>query len=226
MKSSLILSKGSLALLLAIIGTVTAFIGWRSSSDTSVQTPAEIEDYLFWEARELTSFHLEAAGNKTFNLESLKGKWSFIFFGYTHCPDICPAALNVMGAVFNILESNPAIAAKIQGIFVSVDPKRDTPELLKKYVSYFNEGFSGVTGNPAQVDTLTRQIGALYFIDSKNVEDTGYDVTHNSTIFLVDPQGRLYGRFPQPQIPQTIADTFIKIHAFYHKQVEKRWSFF
>ena len=226
MKRERILSKGSFALFLAITAAAIAFFGWRLSSDTTVQTPAEIEDYLFWEARELTAFNLVAAENKAFNLESLKGKWSFIFFGYTHCPDICPATLSEMGAAFSILESNPVIFPEIQGIFVSVDPKRDTPELLKEYVSYFDDEFSGVTGNTAQIDVLTRQMGALYFIDSENAEDTSYNVTHNSTIFLVDPKGRLYGRFPPPQIPQMIADKFTKIHAFYNKQTEKRMAFF
>jgi protein SCO1/2 len=226
MKRKLFLSKGSLAFLLAISVAVTLFFGWRLDSDTIVQAPPEIEDYLFWEARELKPFTLVASGNKSFNLESLKGKWSFIFFGYTHCPDVCPATLSVMGAAFSMLERNPVVAPEIQGVLISVDPKRDTPELLKEYVSFFDDGFLGVTGSTAQIDGLTRQVGALYTLNSENAEDDNYSVTHNSTIFLVDPRGRLFGRFPPPQDPQVIADTFIKIHAFYNQQAEKRWLFF
>ncbi|MDX8411148.1 MAG: SCO family protein [Mariprofundaceae bacterium] len=199
---------------------------WRPNSDLSIQTPTDIEDYLFWEARELTPFKLTAADNKSFNLDDLKGKWSFIFFGYTHCPDICPTTLNVLAATFEKLARKPAVAPEIQGVFVSVDPKRDTPELLKKYVSYFDDGFSGITGSTAQIDALTRQVGALYALHSENEKDTSYEVTHNSTIFLIDPEGRLYGRFPPPQVPRVIADTFVKIRAFYEEQVEARSLFF
>lgn len=226
MKRKRLLSRVSLALFMVISVAVTAFVGWRLSSDTIVRAPVEIEDYLFWEARELTAFNLVAADNKTFNLESLQGKWSFIFFGYTHCPDVCPATLSIMGAAFSMLKRNPAAVPEIQGIFVSVDPKRDTPEVLKKYVSYFDDGFAGVTGSKAQIDVLTRQMGALYFVDPETVEDASYEVTHNSTIFLVDPRGRLYGRFSPPLDPQVIADIFVKIRAFYNDQAEKRWFFF
>lgn len=188
MKRKQLLIRGGLALLLAITVAGTLFFGWRLNSDTTIRTPIEIEDYLFWEAKELKAFTLVAADNKTFNLESLKGKWSFIFFGYTHCPDVCPATLNVMGSAFSMLERNPAIAPEIQGVFVSVDPKRDSPELLKEYVFYFDDGFSGVTGSTAQIDAFTRQIGAFYALNPKSAEDTSYSVTHNSTIFLVDPR--------------------------------------
>ena len=227
MKRKQLLFRGGLAFLLAIIVAITLFFGWRFlGSDAVVRTPAEIEDYLFWEAKELTAFSLKVADNKIFNLESLKGKWSFIFFGYTHCPDICPATLSVMGAAFSMLERNPAVAPEIQGVFVSVDPRRDTPELLKEYASYFDDGFSGVTGSTAQIDAFTRQMGALYVLNSESADDVNYSVTHNSTIFLVDPRGRLYGRFSPPQDPLVIANIFVKVRAFYNQQAEKRWLFF
>ncbi|MDX8403577.1 MAG: SCO family protein [Mariprofundaceae bacterium] len=226
MEKRRLFSKKSLVLFLAITMATAIFFGWRLSTTTVVKIPTEIEDYLFWEAKDLTSFDLMAPDNKTFNLENLKGKWSFIFFGYTHCPDVCPATLSVMGAAFGALAHNPVVASEIQGIFISVDPKRDTPELLKKYVSYFDDEFLGLTGSKNQLDAFTRQIGALYFIDSKNVKDASYDVTHNSTIFLIDPQGRLYGRFSPPQDPLVIANIFVKIRAFYNDQAEKQWLFF
>jgi protein SCO1/2 len=222
-------SRAVVALLLLIAMAVTAFFAWRSSSEIIVKAPEDIEEYLFWEARDLVDFKLTSAGNKTFNLDDMKGKWSFIFFGYTHCPDVCPATLMQLSTVFRILEHNPAIFPQIQGVFISVDPKRDTPELLKDYVSYFNAGFIGLTGSKARIDAFSRQIGVLYSFNSENSEGSdndSYEVTHNSTIFLIDPQGRLYGRFPPPQAAQEIAGVFIKIHAFYQQQVEKRWPFF
>lgn len=222
-----VLAKRSLALLLAVAVAVTAVIGWRLSHNTAVKPPEEIEDYLFWQAKDLTDFKLIGANSKTLVLNDLKGKWSFIFFGYTHCPDVCPLTMGVLGQAFRLLEKDPGASQEIQGIFISVDPKRDTPELLKEYVAYFNNKFMGVTGDTAQLDAFSRQIGALYTIHPKEPEKTGdnYLVSHNSTVFLVDPQGRLYGRFPPPQAPQEIAEVFIKIRMFYNERSKKRWFF-
>jgi protein SCO1/2 len=221
------LTKRSLALLLAIAVAVTALIGWRLSHEPVVRPPEDIEDYLFWQAKDLTGFKLMGANSKTFGLDDLKGKWSFVFFGYTHCPDVCPLTLGTMGKAFKLLEGSPAVYQEIQGIFISVDPQRDTPESLKEYVSYFNNKFLGVTGDTAQLDALTRQMSALYTIHAKDPKKSDtYLVSHNSTIFLVDPQGRLYGRFSPPQVPEEIAGVFLKIRMFYIERSKKRWNFF
>ncbi|MCR4304573.1 MAG: SCO family protein [Gallionella sp.] len=223
-----VFAKRNLALLLAVAVAVTAIIGWRLGNNTVVQPPEEIEDYLFWQAKDLTDFKLTGANNKTLALNDLKGKWSFIFFGYTHCPDVCPLTMGVLGQAFKQLEKDPAASQEIQGIFISVDPKRDTPELLKEYASHFNNKFTGVTGDTAQLDAFARQMSVLYTIHPKEPGETGdsYLVSHNSTIFLVDPQGRLYGRFSPPQAPQEIAEKFIKIRMFYNERSKKRWFFF
>jgi len=217
-----------IAILLPVFLAVTALCVWRLGSEVNVKAPEEIEDYLFWEAKELADFKLTAAGNKTFDLDNMKGKWSFIFFGYTHCPDVCPTTLMQMGAAFKLLEYDPTIYPEIQGVFISVDPKRDTPELLKDYVTYFNPGFIGLTDNKARIDAFSRQIGALYSFhsESKDGDENTYEVTHNSTIFLIDPKGRLYGRFAPPQAAPEIASKFIRIRKFYKQQEEKRWSLF
>lgn len=227
-KQNLLLAKKSLALLLVIALSITAFIGWKLSHDPVVKAPAEIEDYLFWQARELTDFKLIGGNNKTFGLNDLKGKWSFIFFGYVHCPDVCPLTMGILGQAFRLIEKDPAAYQDIQGVFISVDPKRDTPELVNEYASYFSSKFTGVTGDVAQLDAISRQMSALYTIHPKEAQDSGdnYLVTHNSTVFLVDPQGRLYGRFPPPQLPQEIAEVFMKIRTFHNERSNKRWDFF
>lgn len=226
-QSGLLSKKRNLAILLATIALATiaviAVTGWRQSKEVLVKPPEEIEDYLFWQAKDLTDFKLNGSDNKIFGLNDLKGKWSFIFFGYTHCPDVCPLTLGIMGQAFKLIEKNPDVSQEIQGVFVSVDPKRDTPESLKEYVAYFNNKFAGITGETSQLDALSRQMSALYTIHPKEPGKSGdaYEVTHNSTIFLVDPKGRLYGRFPPPQTPQEIAGVFIKIRTFYNEGVKK-----
>jgi len=226
-KQSSLLTKRNLAFLLVIALSATAIVGWKLSHDQVVKAPAEIEDYLFWQTKELTDFKLTAANDKTLNLDALKGKWSFIFFGDTHCPDVCPLTLTILGQAFKILEKNPVVLPEVQGVFISVDPQRDTPESLKEYVSYFNDRFIGVTGSTAELDNFSRQMSALYTVHPKEADqpDGTYLVSHNSTIFLVDPQGRLYGRFPPPQTPKEIAGVFMKIRAFYNERNNKRWAF-
>ncbi|MDO8261746.1 MAG: SCO family protein [Gallionella sp.] len=222
-----VLTRKGLAFLLAVAVAssvaISVFISLRPGNDAVVKPPEEIEDYLFWQAKDLTDFKLIGADSKTLVLNDLKGKWSFIFFGYIHCPDVCPLTMGILGQAFKLMEKNPAAYQEIQGIFISVDPKRDTPELLKEYASYFNNKFTGVTGDTTQLDALSRQMSALYTIQPKDPGKPGdnYQVTHTSTIFLVDPQGRLYGRFPPPQLPQEIAEVFIKIRTFYNERVKK-----
>ena len=122
------------AVLLSVILTIAAIFVWRSGAGDIVKAPEEIEDYLFWEAKELADFKLTAADNKTFDLDSLKGKWSFIFFGYTHCPTICPTNLQHMAQALEQLGDE---AVQIQPIFITIDPARDTPGVLKDYVAKF-----------------------------------------------------------------------------------------
>lgn len=221
-------------LLLAIAVIVSAMMSRQTGDKVVVKHPEDIADYLFWEAKDLTEFKLAGANGTTFGLNDLKGKWSFIFFGYTQCPDVCPLTMGILGQTFKILEKNPAAFQEMQGVFISVDPKRDTPESLKEYVSYFNNKFIGVTGDKEQLDALSRQMSVLYAInskepakDAKEPQKEGgsgkeeYTVTHSSTIFLIDPQGRLYGRFPPPQLPQEIAQAFVKIRMFYNEGVKK-----
>ncbi len=219
---------GSFALILFFTVAAAAFFAWKTNSNEHIKAPEELEDYLFWQAKQLGDFTLIGADNQRLDLDSLKDKWSFVFFGYTQCPDVCPMTLAVLGSAFTLLEQKPDIHMEIQGIFVSVDPKRDSPERLREYASYFGSEFSGFTGSTEQINVFTRQMGALYAVhDAEPGDDPDtYLVTHNSAIFLVDPRGRLYGRFPPPLDAQNIADTFIKLRAFYKEQDDKRWSLF
>lgn len=216
--------KGTIAIVFIIV-TTAAVYSWQSGFDDTVRPPEAIEEYLFWNPKPLDDFTLEAANNEQVTPENFLGKWSFVFFGYTHCPDVCPITLGVMSATIRSLEVNPDIASELQGVFISVDPDRDSPEHLKKYTSYFHPKFIGVTGDTTQIDAITRQMSALYAIhnDSSNEQ---YQVSHNSTVFLIDPKGRLYGRFPPPHSSEEIATAFTGIRTFYNTREKKWWSLF
>lgn len=116
----------------------------------------------------------------------LKGKWSLVFFGFTHCPDYCPTTLGVMDAVQEGLGKD---AEKLQIVFVSIDPERDTPQLLKDYLSSegFPDGVIGLTGTPEQVAEAAKVYRAYY---QKVGEGEGYTMNHSLTVYLMGPDGQ------------------------------------
>lgn len=156
-------------------------------------------------------FSLTDHRGNIFTEKDLQKKWSFIFFGYTHCPDVCPSTLNKMASIFSALEKNGDINTSF--IFVSVDPKRDDAETLAKYVSYFNDSFLGLTGKEAEIKEFTRQVGTFYMIseetDGKTEND--YQMDHSASILLFDPLGRQVARFSAIQKADSILADFRKI---------------
>ncbi len=202
-----------LPILVAIISIAIGVWASQTAFKKPAAIPQNLQATLLDIAKPLTAFSLIDHNNKTFNLQSLKGKWSFLFFGYTHCPDVCPLALQVMRSVWKQPQLKSAIASNLKMIFVSVDPDRDKPELLKSYVQYYNPAFIGVTGNPDEIDKLTNQLGILYGFDEPN-ENGDYNVSHSGQIILIDPQGNMRAVFSSPLTPQSIAKDFIEIQKY------------
>lgn len=179
--------------------------------------PPELIGVLRPEFRALYPFELKDHNNTKFDLDRLQDKWTFVFFGYTSCPDICPTTLHVLSSVQTLLkdETNDDPANR-QVVFISVDPKRDTPESLATYVSYFNSNFIGATAEKEDIDNLARQFGAGYSFEAETSPGQ-YLVAHTSAIFLVDPYGRLVATFSQPHYPKTITSQYEKIRAYFHQ---------
>lgn len=144
-------------------------------------------------ASPLPEFRLHDQNNQVFDLARLRGKWSFVFFGYTHCPDICPTTLVVLRDVQKIAGGKEQ---GVQYIFVSVDPDRDKTATLKNYASYFHPEFIGATGGHGELMRLTRALGAYY--ESGEAQNGNYEVHHSAAIFLIDPEARLRALFAGP----------------------------
>lgn len=176
--------------------------------------PQGLEATVLDKARPLGPFTLLDHNNQAFTDQTLKGHWSFMFFGYVHCPDVCPIALKVMQDAWKQMPHDPTDPAAPQMFFVSVDPDRDTPELLKQYVRYFDPRFIGVTGKADEIDKLTGQLGILYGFEDKDAEGN-YNVNHSAQFVLIDPQGRLRAVISPPHVPATIASNFQTIRNYY-----------
>jgi protein SCO1/2 len=163
----------------------------------------------------LQPFKLTDHNNAVFDEQKLQGKWSFVFFGYTSCPDVCPATLYVLSSVHGLLVDEIGKTPEdMQVLFISVDPARDTPEKLAEYVTYFNKDFISATAEKTEIDKLARQFGAGYIFEEE-VAAGIYNVSHTSAIFLVDPFGRLAATFSQPHQPTTIVSLYKKIRTYF-----------
>jgi len=134
-------------------------------------------------------FSLQGEGNKVITQNDLKDKTVLMFFGYASCPDICPTT---MAQLTEVLEKIGDLSKDVRIIFVSVDPHRDTPDVLQAYVNAFNKNAIGLTGNERQIADLSRRYRVAYQIEKPKVGDDAniYDVTHSRGVFIFDRNGR------------------------------------
>ena len=126
-----------------------------------------------------------------------EGQWDLVFFGFTHCPDICPTTLQVLSTAKTALEERghsplPRI------VLVSVDPERDTPEIMSQYVDYFGEDNLGITGSLEEVRKLTSGLG-IYF-EKQSADGDDYVVDHSAAVLVIDPDGGFHALFSGPHV--------------------------
>lgn len=159
----------------------------------------------------LEAFSLVDHRGQPFDLDSLKGRWTFLFFGFTHCPDMCPTTLAAMNSVDRRLRETSGRGTEARFVFVSIDPERDTVAELAGYVPHFNRDFIGLTGEPAQLRALAQPLGVMYARLAEQGDTAGYMMEHTTSIFLVDPEARWQAVFSPPHDPAGIADAFLKI---------------
>jgi len=164
-------------------------------------------------AKALAPFDLTDDQGHPFGPAQLKGHWTFMFFGYTHCPDVCPNALSMLRSMVAQLHKTAGAMDHTRVVFVSVDPQRDTPKVLGQYVRYFNPDFLGVTGTPDALAGLTRQLGVVYKREPGGGEN--YTIDHSAGIMLMDPDGHYTAYFAPPQDARAMAADFIKIRRYY-----------
>ncbi|NOZ52339.1 MAG: SCO family protein [Gammaproteobacteria bacterium] len=206
------------------IGIMAMSSFWYSPAwATTATIPANLKNMVIESPVQLKSFELMNHQREPFNRKNLEGKWTFIFFGYTHCPDICPVTLSELNTAADQISAkqNTAKAANdIQYVFVSVDPGRDTIDELAEYISYFNKEFIAITGMKEQLTQLTSQLGVKFKVGDGT--STQYFVSHSSRVLLIDPQARYYARFRAPHYSEEIIDGFNKIRDFYQIQMNPK----
>lgn len=143
------------------------------------QTPREIDSFTFTDEK----------GN-SFSKAQLNNKWSFIFLGYTSCPDVCPTTLQNLNFIYKDLI---AIANNSQVMFVSADPQRDSVEKLSQYIAYFNPNFKALRAEHDVLFPFSRNLGLMYAITGESNENYGVD--HSASIILINPNGQVAASF-------------------------------
>ena len=153
-------------------------------------------------------FRLVDQNGKTVTDGDLKGKWSLVYFGYTHCPDACPTALNDISIALDGL--GPKRDA-VRPVFITVDPERDTAEVLKAYVTSFDAPIMALTGTPEEIAQAAKEYRVYY---AKHPEAGGdYSMDHSSVIYVMDPEGRFTASFTHEDTPEDIAERLKKLLA-------------
>jgi protein SCO1/2 len=173
--------------------------------------PLEIDGYVLATPRDLPPVELVDEHDEPFRPHDFLGHWSFLYFGYTYCPDICPLALVELAKVKRELKAD-GISQPSVFYFVSVDPRRDTPARLREYVAYFDPQLRGLTGAPAALSALAQATDTLFDVPEDSAGDN-YLVSHSSNVVLLDPNGRVHAVFAAPHDPSRLAADFAKIVA-------------
>jgi len=212
MKKSDSISLSKYIILIVILGAIAFVAGiWLGHSQQKPLAEQVKVATVLPQGRVLSAFQLKNSNGQPFNNQSLVGHWTFLFFGFTNCPNICPTTMATLSEMYKKLAAEnqqpmPQIA------LISLDPKRDTLSVLQKYVTAFNPAFQGATGNNANLDKLTKELSILYMkIAEPGADPDDYQIDHSGTLFLIDPKGDLSAIFSMPHDADSIATDYATI---------------
>ncbi len=191
------------------IALAGGYLVWRHGRGPAPVTPESAlrSVTVVADDRPLPAFRLGSPGGAITN-ESLRGHWTFVFFGYTQCPDACPTSLSLLAQVERHLEAGGKPRAAV--LFVSVDPRRDSMALLARYLPAFDPAFVGATGSDAELASLAGHLG-VYYLRHDETDRQHYVVDHTSAIYLINPQVRLEAVFSEPFDAGRIAADFLAL---------------
>lgn len=201
----------TLTLVLLGLAGVAGGIWWQQREPA----PLEFSDIpginVISPAVELPEFRLQDHTGAVLNRASLQGHWTVAFFGFTHCPDICPTTLTNLRQAAKELESLPRPP---RYLFVSLDPQRDTPAALKTYVEHFGPDITGATGPRAELDRLAERVGVIYEFEGDTSGDD-YLVNHYAALLVFDPRGRLRAHILPPHQPARVVTVLKRLMDYY-----------
>jgi len=184
-------------------------------SNSNISELLKHATYLYDNKKAIADYDLVDHNGNPFTPNDIRGTWTFWFFGFTHCPDICPITLGTLSASVNKLKTEHNISYKINIIFVSVDPERDDTASLKTYVNAFSEHAIGVTAEQNKLTPFLKNMGIVAVKQDNNGQLKDYLVDHSSSIFLIAPDTGISAYFGSPHEVNSIVQDFLTINKFY-----------
>lgn len=197
-----------LLIVVLIFGLVVArqvFLGGEQEPAPAPEL-AELNTYVYDQGRPLPEFELLDENGDTVTRDSLKGRWTFAFVGYTNCPDICPAAMANLRRTDSLLADD---LPQPEYLLISADPEHDTPEQLKNYVGFFGDNFHGLTGDLDTLRALAKSLNAVFVhrdVDGELLVD------HSGHFALLNPEGEMIAVIQPPHDPEDLAEAFERIY--------------
>ncbi len=180
-----------------------------ATSEGPALDPASMKTVrLFPQLRTVPDFTLQQSDGTALSARELQGRWTIVFFGFTHCPDICPTTLSELAQVQKRLAGIDA-SRRPQVLFVSVDPERDTPEKTGEYAAYFHPDTLAATLPEPALQAVANSLGMVYMKVPTTAGD--YTMDHSTALVLLDPRGRQAGIIRPPFVPADIADDLIAL---------------
>ncbi len=183
----------AIAILAAVAVGVSVALHERATATPTLRAGTALP-----EPRAIAAFDLKDQHGQPFSRDQLRGRWTLLFTGFTNCPDVCPLTVASMGELRRRLARDD-----LQFLFVSVDPERDTPEVIRRYLAHFDPGLIGATGAREDVEEFTAGLGLAQVVNPGVGDD--YTVDHSTAFVLIDPEARLAGYFSAPHQPDALA---------------------
>ncbi len=151
-------------------------------------------------------FVLTGDDGRPVSLADFRGRMVLLFFGYTACPDICPTTLSRLGRAYALLAKEGIPRSDVQTLFITVDPARDTPDKIRKYLTYFGVNAIGATGTVAEIEKVAKSYGAAFWREEEPASAAGYLMSHSTSIYLIDRGGKVRHIFDFEDPPERIAE--------------------
>jgi len=200
------------AMMLGVLVLAFGLGFWQSHKQTF--NPEDLNATVFNQPRIIEDFKLVNDQNKPYLNHNLLGHWTMMFFGFTHCPYVCPTTMSELNKTDELLSKQFRIK-KPHVVMVSIDPERDTPAEMNKYVHSFNKAFEGVTGDIKEINHFAKNMDVLYMRTEDKKSDKNYNIDHSASIMLINPQGQLQAFFSMPYEAKDLVHSYIKITKHY-----------
>lgn len=219
--------KRGLSITIALLLAVMAFIfGVYLSQHMSLKKNVDLSQLhgtALNKSRAIEPFSLIGIDDAPFNNASLNGRWTMMFFGFTHCGSVCPTTMAELGKMHRLLQKE-GVATLPNVVMISVDPDRDSLITLSHYVKAFDSHFYGARGSEDSIKGLTHEIGIAYIklVDKDSPNAENYDIEHTGTISLFNPKGRLVAFFTTPHNAEQLARDFMLLTKAYGLKHEQR----